>query len=236
MNAPRSIAVLDFDFSKIRVTLDGRVSVIDALTACGISQPHHAWAKIKHRLKFKVVTHQFPGQRQRTTPVASIYEFREIISFTNSSYLFDCFFEEDFISCLYKAIQKIINSPRKEGLYALLFSNGIIKVGKSINVCERIKTHEATAKAYGLFVVDRYFVQETDITEKELIAYCKGLIGLVGNNHHGEYFMDIDFDKVKQFIGWKPSRKTQKKEKEIRGDTPCMMTCLDAAQQVASIL
>ncbi len=86
-----------------------------------------------------------------------------------------------------------------------------------MDVEERVKTHESNAKAYGLFVIDRFLVQDTDITEKELIAYCRGLINLVGENHHGEYFIDLDFDKIKKFLGWIPPRKKAKSKNTNNG-------------------
>ena len=72
--------------------------------------------------------------------------------------------------------------------------------------------HEANAKAYGLVIIDRYLVDDTEITENELLAFCRGLAAQTGEglNHHGEYFVGIDFDKVKLFLGLADTRKKRK--------------------------
>jgi len=80
-----------------------------------------------------------------------------------------------------------------EQLYAIQFSTGVVKVGKSYNASHRVKVHSYEASKYGVSIVRQHLNLEPPISEDYLISYC-GIIGkpYVGN----EYFVDIDFDKV----------------------------------------
>lgn len=126
------------------------------------------------------------------------------------------------------------NKHKTIGLYALMFSNGIIKVGKSVRLQHRVNQHESNAKAYGLVIIDRYLLEDTEITENELLAFCRGLASKTddGFNHHGEYFVGIDFEKIKNFLGY-----TKKKivDKDIRGNKACSKACFDISTKVAAL-
>jgi hypothetical protein len=59
--------------SRIRITDDKRVSVLDLITANGYKKPKDAWAKLQNdhpKLSSKMDHFQFKGQGQRLTPVA----------------------------------------------------------------------------------------------------------------------------------------------------------------------
>ncbi len=122
----------------------------------------------------------------------------------------------------------LFKKDKFNGLYALMFSNGIIKVGKSARVAARVNEHEANARAYGLVIIDRYLVEDTETTENELLSFCRGLASQTdeGLNHHGEYFVGINFDKVKSFLGWinvSKKRKSKVKNLDSNGELQLMV-------------
>lgn len=60
--------------SRIRITEDKRVSVLDLIAANGYKKPHDAWAAIKlefPKLSSKMESFKFKGRGQQFTPVAS---------------------------------------------------------------------------------------------------------------------------------------------------------------------
>lgn len=84
-----------------------------------------------------------------------------------------------------------------EHTYVLLFSTGIIKVGTSSNITNRIRQHSYEASKYGVTIMRQYTELSSAVTEKELISYCS----LVSNSHVGnEYFSELDFDDVVLFL------------------------------------
>lgn len=60
--------------SRIRITKDKRVSVLDLIAANGYKKPYDAWAKVQNaypRLSSKMEDFKFEGKGQRLTPVAN---------------------------------------------------------------------------------------------------------------------------------------------------------------------
>ena len=67
-------ALLDFEGSSIRRTPDGRMSVYDVFSALEDTNPRATWKRIQHAFP-EVVANcynwQFPGERQRKTPITT---------------------------------------------------------------------------------------------------------------------------------------------------------------------
>lgn len=85
-------------------------------------------------------------------------------------------------------------------VYVLLFSTGVIKVGKAVNPDSRIATHRYHATIHGVEITDGWV---SDVhpahsrTERELIDFClqRGARIQVG----AEYFAGLDFEAVCDF-------------------------------------
>lgn len=86
-------------------------------------------------------------------------------------------------------------------LYVCLFSNGHIKVGRSISPQARIASHEARVSCMGIELVDsRVFecVAGSAGPEAALIQKCRNNAAA---NHKSEWFDGLDFETVCQWAG-----------------------------------
>lgn len=82
-------------------------------------------------------------------------------------------------------------------LYAILFSNGVVKIGRSTSVERRIKQHINMASCFDL-TVKSYFVEtKPQITEQDLISFCQKN-GILCNGN--EYFKNLDYTAVVNFM------------------------------------
>jgi len=82
-------------------------------------------------------------------------------------------------------------------LYAILFSNGVVKIGKSTSIERRIKQHIDMASCFDI-TVESYFVEvNPQITEQDLICFCQEN-GILCNGN--EYFKDLDYTAVVNFM------------------------------------
>lgn len=83
-------------------------------------------------------------------------------------------------------------------LYAILFSDGDIKVGVTTNFDKRLSAHKAENKKIGKRDVVSYFSKEClNLTEIDLIRICETNSKEI---HGSEYFSGLDFDFVKSVI------------------------------------
>lgn len=82
-------------------------------------------------------------------------------------------------------------------LYAIKFSTGVIKVGKSKSGPARIKQHHNEAGRYSVKVVDSYIKYKARLGENALLDFCNKNGKLFYGN---EYFKDLDFELVKEFL------------------------------------
>lgn len=89
---------------------------------------------------------------------------------------------------------------REGRVYAALFSDGWLKVGRGRDAQARINSHIGTSSMRGAkFVrsISSGLLADSGAAENALIAYCSEL----GSNVHGrEWFTGIDFDEVKEFF------------------------------------
>ena len=87
-------------------------------------------------------------------------------------------------------------------VYAALFSDGWLKVGRGRDARARINSHIGTSSMRGAkFVrsISSGLLADSGAAENALIAYCSER----GCNVHGrEWFTGIDFDEVKEFFGF----------------------------------
>lgn len=85
-------------------------------------------------------------------------------------------------------------------VYAILFSDGLVKVGRGYDARSRVITHEGAAKARGVKVVEKYFsgpLIDPKSCEKKVIEYCKKN----GDLAHGlEWFSKINYEALKEYI------------------------------------
>ena len=82
-------------------------------------------------------------------------------------------------------------------LYAIEFSTGVIKVGRSKSGIERVRHHSNEAGRYLVTIVNSYIMYDAKISEESLIDFCRKNGELFYGN---EFFKNLDFDKVKKFL------------------------------------
>lgn len=85
-------------------------------------------------------------------------------------------------------------------LYAVLFSTGLIKVGKAVDPMQRIGEHERRLACAGVTVVDRRHAQcvgDYSLAERALIAQCSGAASAT---HCAEWFDGLCFEEVIQWM------------------------------------
>lgn len=86
---------------------------------------------------------------------------------------------------------------KEYGLYAILFSNKTVKVGKSTDIERRVNEHTHNALCLGISVVEIFCVEKPkSINEDDLIVFCCG----IGKRRIGEWFYDISFPIVKKYL------------------------------------
>ncbi|AEV86672.1 hypothetical protein ACWT_5655 [Actinoplanes sp. SE50] len=81
-------------------------------------------------------------------------------------------------------------------LYAIKFSNGVIKVGSTRTPQARLRTHAGEAAGFGHQVLDQWLSDEHDgyqSTEQTLIAQ---MTFLACQRHRREYFQHVNWDQV----------------------------------------
>lgn len=86
-----------------------------------------------------------------------------------------------------------------EALYVCHFSDGHIKVGRSVDPLGRIASHAERVSCLGVELVASHQTQHVDqIVKREaaLIAMCSGA---ASERHKNEWFLGLDFAKV---CGW----------------------------------
>lgn len=88
-----------------------------------------------------------------------------------------------------------------ESLYVCLFSNGHIKVGRSIDPQARIATHADRVSCMGVELVDRFIAECAGPAiprEAMLIGRCADH---AATRHHNEWFTGLDFLAVCEWAG-----------------------------------
>lgn len=231
--ATKSLAVLDFESNKIRVTPNGEVSVIDALKACGISQPYHAWKKIKKQLCSPVHDWKFPGERQRQTPVANKEQLMQVLMLSPKAQKTDQFREwassilvrylDGDVSLAEEIFDRTQASPEDQARSAARI-NG--KVGR--NLLTATLKDRGTPYIYGKCTNTTYrelFDQDANGLRKEL--------SLANKENPRDHF-DIGMLIATSMAEWKSSKKI--KEDDVKGDSACVKVCADSAKQVRSIM
>jgi len=99
------------------------------------------------------------------------------------------------------------NSITIPELYVVLFNTGVLKVGKSNKGFSRVKSHISQAQCFGVQTLKFFIEKNPTITEEELIEFCNQN----GTLHHGnEYFTNLNYDKVVNFVKRKVERKPLK--------------------------
>ena len=100
-----------------------------------------------------------------------------------------------------------VNRPKrniKTQLYVVKFSNGVIKVGKGIKALNRVLSHTKDASIFDVNVVSFFIEENPQIKEDNLIRFCV----THGTLYHGnEYFKNLDYDSVVNFLKGKVERK-----------------------------
>lgn len=90
---------------------------------------------------------------------------------------------------------------REGRVYAVLFSDGWLKVGRGRDAKSRINSHIGTSAMRGAkFVksISSGLIADSSSAENALIAFCSEK----GTSVHGrEWFIGVEFDEVKEFFG-----------------------------------
>lgn len=84
-------------------------------------------------------------------------------------------------------------------IYALKFSNGSVKVGKSRHLGRRFDTHLMALRARGAHLVDWWFSKQLDdysATETLAINAAESLMTHESGRTGREWFHNIDFEKL----------------------------------------
>lgn len=233
MNASRSIAVLEFDSAKIRVTPDGRVSVIDMISACGFKRPHDAWAYVKKQFTEKTDNFKFPGERQRLTPVATKEQVVKILMVLPKAAKTEQF-REWAASILVRYLDGDVTLA--EEIFDRTQQSPEIQARSAARINGKVSRNLLTATIQGRGTPAIYG-RCTNATYEGL--FHKDATGLrqelqLTSKDNPRDHMDIGSVLALGLAEWKAAKEI--KEKDVRGDMPCVKTCLDAAQQVASIL
>lgn len=92
-------------------------------------------------------------------------------------------------------------------LYVVLFDHGVIKVGKGENALKRVNEHAKQASIFDRHVVDFFIEESPRITEEDLIKFCLQHGTLCNGN---EYFKDLKYDQVVNFVKQTVKRKVLK--------------------------
>ncbi len=85
-------------------------------------------------------------------------------------------------------------------LYVLMFSTGVVKVGKAVDLDSRVATHRYHAKIHGVAITDAWGSEahpQHSRTERELINFC--LRQGVRIDAGTEYFTGVGFETVCDF-------------------------------------
>jgi hypothetical protein len=233
MNARNSIAVLEFDSAKIRVTTDGRVSVIDMIAACGFKRPHDAWAYVKKQFTEKTDNFKFPGERQRLTPVATKEQVIKILMVMPKAVKVDAFREwassilvrylDGDISLAEEIFELTQASPEDQARSAARIN------GKaSRNLLTATIKDRGTKHIFGLCTNATYDgMFDTDATG------LRKMMNLTTKDNPRDH-MDMGNVLAIGLAEWKAAQ--QIKKDDIHGDRPCATVCKQSAQQVRSIL
>lgn len=87
----------------------------------------------------------------------------------------------------------------KGSVYAVLFTNGLFKVGHSKNVASRVRTHISAGKSFGYESEMIFFTEPHDFpqrTEKKLLEFCSDRF----NKNSPEYFEGGDYHSVREVM------------------------------------
>lgn len=101
---------------------------------------------------------------------------------------------EDFITA-----DAALTAGKGQRVYAIQFSNDVLKVGRSGDVSKRMAGHARSAAAFGVSVTDQWcsrIVDDSRVVEKLLIEKVASRAG--GSAHHGqEYFVGVSADDAR---------------------------------------
>ena len=100
-------------------------------------------------------------------------------------------------------------------VYAVLFDNGLFKVGRTRNLQARIRSHISSGKSFGYGLDVFLFTEQHEFferTEEKLLNYCRGRF----QANSPEYFEGGDYHSVKEvmmragtLVGWGNSLATK---------------------------
>jgi hypothetical protein len=233
MNARNSIAVLEFDSAKIRVTPDGRVSVIDALAGCGVAKPRDAWKTIKSKLSTELDGYRFPGKGQQNTPVADKEQLMQVLMLSPKAARTDQFREWassilvrylDGDVSLAEEIFELTQASPEDQARAAARINGKV----SRNLLTATIKDRGTKHIFGLCTNATYDgMFDTDATG------LRKMMNLTTKDNPRDH-MDMGNVLAIGLAEWKAAQ--QIKKDDIHGDRPCATVCKQSAQQVRSIL
>lgn len=83
-----------------------------------------------------------------------------------------------------------------EALYVCLFSNGVVKVGRSINPSMRVAQHADRVACFGITLERWRSVQCTDNVEQREALLIERCVAQASNRHNHEWFEGLDFEEA----------------------------------------
>ncbi len=117
---------------------------------------------------------------------------------------------------VYQPLKEVLNSVfenlnneklLKEQLYVVLFDHGVIKVGKGVDAKKRVQDHAKQARVFSRKIKSFFIEENPQITERELICFCKQHGSLFDGN---EYFKNLKYQDVVAFVKRQVKRKVLK--------------------------
>lgn len=87
---------------------------------------------------------------------------------------------------------------RIEGLYAVLFSNGTVKIGLSTDILHRIASHTTNAKAFSCELIEQSYVETNSNLKNKEAALMKLANPLCKEVLMNEWFVEGDYKKIKE--------------------------------------
>jgi hypothetical protein len=85
-------------------------------------------------------------------------------------------------------------------LYACLFSNSVVKVGRSIDADSRIHQHEERVRCMGITLADCLSVECVGSAAAGEAALIERCIEAATNRHASEWFEGLDFAEVRKWV------------------------------------
>lgn len=105
----------------------------------------------------------------------------------------------EYLDIFTKGIRHYAGKINKGSIYAILFNNNNVKIGKSLNLKSRLKQHKANAECFGIEYVTHTEIVVDDIDKSESII-LKDCVNLCERVVKNEWLINANYDKIKNVL------------------------------------